>query len=158
MEDKELDQLTRDPRYAGKLKKTSKKDKEALKDLFGDLKEEETYKDKRGRPWPKHPIKYAKQLIKEEEEEKTKESSEEDEESTTESDSDSSSSAGEPIEENLADLQGSNYVFHIDIGLICLILSVRFRHYRRWLVQPCTKLRSGGKHYTPLSCVTLRLG
>ncbi len=104
MEDKELDKLTRDPRYAGKLKKTSKKDKEALKDLFGGLEEEETYKDKRGRPWPKRPVKYAKQLIKEEEE-KEDESSSEDEPSS-ESESDASSSAGEAVEENLADLQG----------------------------------------------------
>ena len=103
MDDIELNQIARDPRYAGRLKKKTKKEKEAFKNLFEGLDEEETFKDKRGRPWPSRPLKYAKELIRKEEEK-----SDDDESTATssESDSDSSTSEGEEVEETLADLQG----------------------------------------------------
>ncbi len=106
MEDKELEQLSRDPRYTGKLRKTSKNDKEAWKDLFSGVEEETAFKDKRGRPWPKKPIKYAKKLIEEEKKESSADESEPD--SSSESESDSASS-DDGAEEHLADLQDADW-------------------------------------------------
>ncbi|VDD79388.1 unnamed protein product [Mesocestoides corti] len=107
MDEKELDQISRDPRFAGRLKKKTKQEKEAFKSLFEGIEDEETYKDKRGRPWSKRPLKYAKQLVHKEEE-----SDEEEESSSTEEaslSSDISSSAGEDVEENLVDLQDADW-------------------------------------------------
>ncbi|VDL90304.1 unnamed protein product, partial [Schistocephalus solidus] len=105
MEKEELEKISRDPRFAGKLRKTSKKDKEALKNLFSGLEEETAFKDKRGRPWPKKPVRYAKQLL-------AKEGSD-DEESTVASESSSyeseNESSAEDVTERLADIQDADW-------------------------------------------------
>lgn len=118
MDDKELNEISRDPRFAGRLKKKTKNDKEAFKKLFNGLEEEETFKDKRGRPWPRKPLKYAKQLIKEEEQKREEEDSDadtssSDSEEQSDSGSDISSTESSFVEENLADLQGelNSFVF-----------------------------------------------
>ncbi|KAM7534880.1 hypothetical protein Aperf_G00000112208 [Anoplocephala perfoliata] len=114
MDDKELKAISRDPRFAGRLKKKTKKEKEAFKRLFDGLEEEETFKDKRGRPWPRKPLKYAKQLIKEEEQKREEEDSDtdassSDSEDLSDSESDMSSTEGSTVEENLADLQEADW-------------------------------------------------
>ena len=106
MDDNELNQISRDPRYSGRLKKKTRKEKEAFKNLFEGLNEEETFKDKRGRPWPTKPLKYAKELIRKEEEGDLSEEEGSVSSSSDEPESDTSTSEGEVVGENLADLQG----------------------------------------------------
>ncbi|VDK33739.1 unnamed protein product [Taenia asiatica] len=111
MDDDELDRISRDPRFSGRLKKKTKKEKDALKNLFEGLEEEGSFKDKRGRPWSSRPLKYAKQLIEKGEEE-TKEESEDSEsrsDSSEVSNSDFSDSEGEVVEEDLAELQDADW-------------------------------------------------
>ncbi|VDM33862.1 unnamed protein product [Hydatigera taeniaeformis] len=111
MDDTELDKISRDPRFSGKLRKKTRKEKEALKSLFEGLEEEGSFKDKRGRPWPSRPLRYAKQLIEKEKEGKKEES----EDSESESDSSDvscdgfSDSTDEVVEGDLADLQDADW-------------------------------------------------
>ncbi|KAL7056711.1 hypothetical protein AAHC03_020633 [Spirometra sp. Aus1] len=104
MEKGELDKISRDPRFAGKLRKTSKKDKKALQSLFSGVEEETAFKDKRGRPWPKKPVRYAKQLL-------AKEASSEEESSTASelSDEGENDSSSEDVTERLADIQDADW-------------------------------------------------
>lgn len=108
MDDQELDRISRDPRFSGRLRKKTRKEKEALKNLFEGLEEEGSFKDKRGRPWSSRPLKYAKQLIEKGEEESKEESedSESESDSSGVSNSNFSDSEDEVVEEDLADLQG----------------------------------------------------
>ncbi|CDS43771.1 conserved hypothetical protein [Echinococcus multilocularis] len=111
MDDVELNEISRDPRFSGRLKKKTKKEKEAFKNLFEGLEEEGSFKDKRGRPWSSRPLKYAKQLIKKEkvEVEEEPEDSESESDPSEVLDSDSSDSGGEALEESLADLQDADW-------------------------------------------------
>lgn len=52
-----------DPKLAPAKRKTLQVAKRTVKDLFADVDESVTFKDKRGRPWLKHPRQYAKAQI-----------------------------------------------------------------------------------------------
>nr|CDS32673.1 ESF1 [Hymenolepis microstoma] len=114
MNDRELKEISRDPRFAGRLKKKTRKEKEAHKSLFEGIEEEETFKDKRGKPWSCKPLRYAKHLLEKEEDDESESESEEYEadESEESSSSDSDSSVGgkelDP-EERLIDLQDADW-------------------------------------------------
>ncbi|KAL5103302.1 hypothetical protein TcWFU_009679 [Taenia crassiceps] len=106
MDDDELDRVSRDPRFSGRLRKKTRTEKEVLKNLFEGLKEEESFKDKRGRPWSSRPLNYAKQLIEKGEEDSGNNESESD--SSEVLDSNFSDSEDE-VEEDLADLQDADW-------------------------------------------------
>ncbi|KAM3186240.1 hypothetical protein ACTXT7_004736 [Hymenolepis weldensis] len=120
MDDKELKEISRDPRFAGRLKKKTRKEKEAHNSLFEGIEEEETLKDKRGRPWSRKPVKYAKRLLEKEKEDESEKESEEyeadesdsisEEEESSDSESDSSEMGDElDPEERLVDLQDADW-------------------------------------------------
>lgn len=112
--DKELREISKDPRFAGRLKKKTQREKEAHRNLFAGIEEEETFKDRRGRPWSRKPLKYAKQLIEKDEDieeeeedyEADKSDSMSEKESSDSEESDSSSRDVLDPEERLIDLQG----------------------------------------------------
>ncbi|CAL8072993.1 unnamed protein product [Calicophoron daubneyi] len=110
MNDKELEKVSRDPRFAP-LKRKNVSTTRSVKQLFEGVEQEIAFKDKRGRPWLKNPKAFARaQVAQKRARTGTSKSESSEEDSTEESDVSSLSASDEqdPFE-SIADLQDADF-------------------------------------------------